>query len=138
MLREMERRSAPLNKANVAATTHHQLRSIAPGAVRTVALDGEVDISRSEEFARAMASAERRTRDLVVDLRTVTLLDSTAINVISDTAHRLSERDGRVTVLATHPLVRRVLRMMFVDEIVDVQPSFTAADDRDGPTVLPL
>ena len=138
VLRELERRSALATKASAAATTHHRLRSIGPDDVRTVVLEGEIDISRAEEFARALAAAERRTTELVLDLRAVTLLDSTAINVITDTAHRLAERNGRVTVLTSHPLVRRVLRMMFVDELVDVQPAFTAADDRDGPTVLPL
>jgi len=105
---------------------------------RTVTLRGELDAETVLEAERAVRAAERTCDDLVLDLSDLTFLDSAGLNLIFDTAHRVRDRGGRVTVRATHRLVRRVLRMMFVDELVDVEPALTAADDRDGPTVLPL
>lgn len=137
VLRELERRPARRTSSG-SRTGDRLLRAVVGVDAGTVVFGGEIDISRSEDLATALATAELTAVDLTLDLRTATLLDSTAVNVITDAARRTRERGGRVTVLAPHRLVRRVLRMTFADELVDVRPPFVAADDRDGPTVLPL
>ena len=104
----------------------------------TVVLSGEIDVNSLVDAERQVRAAARDHRDLVLDLRAATLLDSRALNLIADTAHRARERGGKVRVLVTRPIIRRVLRMMFFEELVEVVPPLTAADDRDGPTVLPL
>jgi anti-anti-sigma factor len=130
VLRGLDRHRPPHGEATPDARARMR---VVPADTRTVVLEGEIDVSRVIEAERVIRSAEREAGHLVLDLRAVSLLDSTALNLISDTAHRARERDARVTVMVDHPLVRRVLRMMFFDELVDVQPPLNAADDRDGP-----
>lgn len=104
----------------------------------TAVLRGEIDSTRIADIRRAVRAVEGTADHLVLDLRGVTLLDSSGINLVFDTALRARRRGRRVTLLVTNPLIRRVLRMMFVEEVADVRPPFDVEDDREGPTVLPL
>ena len=135
VLRELSRSTA---SGRSSRTSERPVGGLVAVTAGTVVFGGEVDVSRSEDLAKALETAERVTSHVVVDLRTATLLDSTCVSVLTDCALRLRERGGRLMVLTANRLVRRVLRMTFADELLEVQPPFGAADDRDGPTVLPL
>jgi len=63
---------------------------------------------------------------LIVDLTEVEFLSSAGISMLVET-HRLTERAGMsLRVVAEGPATSRPLRMMSVDEIIDLYP--TAAD----------
>lgn len=104
----------------------------------TAVLRGDLDITTVPEARRSVQAAEADADRLIVDLRSVGFLDSAGVNLVFDIALRARRRGSRITLLASDPQVRRVLRMTFIDEVADVEPPLGPAEDRDGPTVLPL
>jgi anti-sigma B factor antagonist len=86
-------------------------------------MGGDLDLSKSSEFSRAIHRAESLEPGvLVLDLRRVTFLDSTVLREIV-AAHVRADREGRrLAVAATSEAVRRVFRITLLEwrlEIVD-------------------
>ncbi|MDA2894750.1 STAS domain-containing protein [Mycolicibacterium sp. BiH015] len=67
---------------------------------------------------------------LIVDITDVSFLSSAGISLLVET-HRLTERGGiSLRVVADGPATSRVLRMMRIDEVIDLYP--TLAEARQG------
>jgi anti-sigma B factor antagonist len=67
----------------------------AEGEVTVVALEGEIDLSSVADIEERIAAAERGDpKQLVVDVRGVTFMDSSGLRVLL-AAHQRSQEDGR-------------------------------------------
>jgi anti-anti-sigma factor len=89
---------------------------------------GEIDLTTVERFRTAIRTAEAEGGDVVIDLREATFIDSTGISALIGAAHHAAGRSSSVTVVVTHPLMRRVFAMMQLDSMMVVEPPLTAAD----------
>ena len=93
-----------------------------------VPLLGDLDLSASAEIERRIRAEERRKIDvLVLDLRELTLLDSTGLWLITSAAGRASVGGWRLVLVRGPDAVQRVFRITkldgeleFVDDPADI------------------
>ncbi|BAX90262.1 STAS domain-containing protein [Mycobacterium shigaense] len=96
----------------------------ADGTPRVV-VAGEIDLSNTGEFTRALTSARAGTRaPITVDLSAVRYIDSAGINVLFDHAEEVDRLH-----LIVHPLLFRVLTISGLSKIAIVE---SAPRDGDG------
>ena len=98
----------------------------AEGIVRVI---GEFDIAVVGDVHRALLAVEEVEPEiLVLDLRDVTLIDSTGLRVILDAAARVRDDDRRLVIVArTDGPVGRVLELTLVADHVQVVGDLAAA-----------
>ncbi|WP_063766846.1 STAS domain-containing protein [Streptomyces sp. NRRL S-813] len=73
---------------------------------------GELDIATAAHTEAIFTAASSGTRpEVVVDLRQVTFLDCAGARPLTAAARRIHEAGGRLTLLADHPMVVKVLRL---------------------------
>ncbi|WP_214322816.1 STAS domain-containing protein [Nonomuraea sediminis] len=58
-----------------------------------ISVSGEVDVTNSSRLASALVAGRRPGKPLILDLSSMTFLDSTGLSVLLDT-HTAAERDG--------------------------------------------
>ena len=92
------------NDAHVAI----ELVDTASGVV-TLALAGELDMATAPTLRAALH--DHRDADVVLDLRAVSFLDSTAIGILMRAAERAERAGRRVLVRGLQPGPRRVLEI---------------------------
>jgi anti-sigma B factor antagonist len=97
------------------------------GDIALVVADGEIDYAASPQLnARIARHVDAGRRRLVLDLSTVTFIDSTAIGVLMCAVMRLDELgEGSVSVVCAEEN-RRVLRIFEIagiDSLIDVHSS---------------
>jgi anti-sigma B factor antagonist len=69
---------------------------------RTISLFGELDIRSAREMQSALSEAVGdRTRELVVDLRKVSFIDSTALGALVRAAEQLRNQGRMLTLIRT-------------------------------------
>ncbi len=97
-------------------------------ATTVVAVHGELDLHSADEFRAALDTddAAHGSR-LIVDLVGTTLIDSTALGIISGAAKSLARTDGAVSVVASDPRVLRVFRLTGLDRTIPVEHSLAEA-----------
>ncbi|WP_158103866.1 STAS domain-containing protein [Streptomyces carpinensis] len=72
---------------------------------------GELDIATAAHTEAIFTAASSGTHpEVVIDLRQVTFLDCAGARPLTAAARRIHEAGGRLTLLADHPLVIKVLR----------------------------
>jgi anti-anti-sigma factor len=106
-----------------------------PEDPRIVAPTGELDVDATRELRPELAEAAGdASRPLVVDLSQVTLLDSTALGAVVQTAHRL-RRQGRPMAVVAPPgsPAAAMLDVTRMRSRLPVQPSRRAALEALGP-----
>ena len=93
-----------------------------------VGLSGEYDLDREDELRQRLL--ESAGRMVVADLRAVTFVDSSALNVLLKVHKELARKGRELRLLCPRPQVRRVLELAGVDgylrtlqegELVDVR-----------------
>lgn len=75
-------------------------------------VEGELDLARAPELREAAEqawAAAPGARNLVVDLRAVTFLDSSGLGVLFGRLREVRERGGRLALVVPRGAVRRVL-----------------------------
>ena len=83
-----------------------------------IELDGEYDIARRQEVATAFAAVPAGTQELVLHMESVTYVDSAFLHELATLRNRL---DGsRVTLIAPHPQLKRLLRLVAFDRLFRV------------------
>jgi anti-sigma B factor antagonist len=76
-----------------------------------VAVRGEIDVAEAPAIGRRLAAELAAGRDVVVDLREMTFIDSSGLAVLLDAA-RSAERHGRdLRILRPRPLVMRTFEL---------------------------
>lgn len=73
-----------------------------PGPLHTIRLGGELDLQSARELAPALSEAVGDTsRNVLIDLRDVTFLDSTMLGALARAASRMSNQGRRLTLVRT-------------------------------------
>ncbi|MEW1774434.1 STAS domain-containing protein [Streptomyces sp. NPDC086777] len=72
---------------------------------------GELDVATAAHTEAIFTAASSGTRpEVVIDLRQVTFLDCAGARPLTAAARRIHAAGGRLTLLADHPMVVKVLR----------------------------
>jgi anti-sigma B factor antagonist len=97
------------------------IRVSSADAVTTVAVTGDLDIATSPELRDALLEVLSfpELDELVVDLRQVEFVDSTALGVLVG-AHKRQVRSGRFVVLV-NPEIRRVFALTGLEALLDLR-----------------
>jgi anti-sigma B factor antagonist len=71
-------------------------------------------------FSEVRRFVEQGARKLIIDLRTVTYIDSPAIGCLIDIHRLLKDRDGLVKLSGASPRVETMLSMVLVHRILEI------------------
>jgi anti-sigma B factor antagonist len=110
----------------------HGIRPPAAFAISDEAVDGAVVVTLEGELDLASSAALRRRidstagRGLVLDLRSVTFVDSSALRELLRARTHLEARGDRLVLAALAPALRRLL------ELTHTAPLFETAPTRDA------
>ena len=105
-----------------------QTRDVQPNIV-VLELTGRITIGRDckqLEWAVETLVGEGRTK-AILDLTSVTNIDSTGIGIIVMSAGQMKKAGGELRVAGANQHVEKVLKMTNVDQIVALHPTTTAA-----------
>ena len=89
---------------------------------------GEVDVFSASVLAEQLTQlfdAGRRT--VVVDLTSVTFLDSTGLGTLVAARNRAEEEGGQLPIIGSGERVMRLFRITGLDEVFEIYPSIDAA-----------
>jgi anti-anti-sigma factor len=92
-----------------------------------VHLGGQLDLLVAGELREVLDEATTRHRCVVLDLRTVRLLDSTAIGQLVRASSGARARGGRVCLAAPSAAIRSVLETLRMDDHFEIFPDVDAA-----------
>jgi anti-sigma B factor antagonist len=87
----------------------------------TVTVTGELDWDRKDELAAALQPVVVTGEQVIVDLRGVTFMDSSAVAVVVAARRTALEHHGSLIVLASH-IVHRALTLLALDTILGLVP----------------
>ena len=96
-------------------------------SMTVVSVHGELDLHSADELRAALNDGAVPGTSLVVDLVGTTLIDSTALGIISGAAKSQARIDGRLTVVASDPRVVRIFRLTGLDRTIPVERSLAEA-----------
>lgn len=85
-----------------------------------VRLTGDLDVSNADELAWVLQEAEHKSAHVVLDLQSVSFIDSTALGALVGSTRRLRDRGGDLQLLVSSPHVLRVLRVTNLDSLMVV------------------
>ncbi|MFE2416399.1 STAS domain-containing protein [Streptomyces hokutonensis] len=103
--------------------------------VRTDFVDGTVVVALAGEIDHQTAGPLREALDLpaggashvVLDLREVSFMDSSGINIILAVHQTLAQADGWLRLAGTTPAVQRVIQLVGIDGVIDCYPTVQQA-----------
>ena len=104
----------------------HRVEIDRSAAVVVVAASGELDAFTAPELSQAFASVVGEDR-IVVDLETVSFLDSTALGVVVRAIREIDERSGKSLIVLPTGSARRIFEITTLDRVLAVSPSRASA-----------
>ncbi|MEU1045892.1 STAS domain-containing protein [Streptomyces sp. NPDC005897] len=99
----------------------------ATDGVRVVSLAGEIDHDSGDILSRALDACDTPRPRIVVDLRQVTFMDSSGINIFIAAHRKVSEADGWLRLAAPGEAVMRTLSLVGVDAVIDCRETLRQA-----------
>jgi anti-sigma B factor antagonist len=99
----------------------------ATDAVLRLEVDGEVDVSSAPGLLDSILCAALASdhRQVVIDLRHVTFVDSTGLGALIETHRRLSRNGSHLVIVRPSGLVRRLFEATGLDSVLDVRPDWS-------------
>ena len=98
-----------------------------PG-VLVVAPNGEIDLASAPQLRQGLENAEERvTTGLVIDLRSVTFIDSTGIGELVGCHRRSRDRDLPLAFVVPDGTIRKILNVTGMDSVFDLHDAEAAA-----------
>jgi len=94
---------------------------IAVGGVAVLAPIGEIDLMTAPLFAEHVAQLAEHATRLVIDLRAVSFMDSTGLEVLLDAYHRLGRNPEAMILSSPPPAVLTLLRITGLDGVLTVE-----------------
>ncbi len=92
-----------------------------------IALRGEYDLARRAELERSLAGAEL-SKVAILDLSSVSYMDSTALAVLVRLRKRMSARgSATIRLVAPQPNIRRLLALTELDQVFEIHERMTTA-----------
>ncbi|MGW5860802.1 STAS domain-containing protein [Streptomyces sp. NPDC055239] len=98
--------------------------------VTVLTLAGEIDLDTSVHVRQALEAVGAPGTRVVIDLRRVTFIDSSGINVFIAGHRALAEAGGRLRLAAPSESVARTLEIVGIDTLIDICPTLGEALDR--------
>jgi anti-sigma B factor antagonist len=99
--------------------------------IPVLAVRGEVDVSTAPELRkRLIGLAERGSTVVVVDLREVSFVDSTALGVLVSGVKRLRSSGGDLRLVVTQPHISKVFEITGLTAVFDIFDTPEAAVSR--------
>ncbi|MFF7334791.1 anti-sigma factor antagonist [Streptomyces sp. NPDC008150] len=93
-----------------------------------LALVGEIDYDSGDLLRHALRGAEVRTPPrVVIDLRGVTFMDSSGINILIAAYRELTYLGGWLRMAALAPAIERTVQLVGVDSVIDCYPTLAEA-----------
>ncbi|MBD0330818.1 MAG: STAS domain-containing protein [Thermoleophilia bacterium] len=94
-----------------------------------VELQGELDLGTAEQLEDELGRVEAEGPELLVlDLRSLSFLDSTGLRVVASADARARDQGRRMVIVQGPPAVRRVFELTRLDEHLDVVEDPAAID----------
>ncbi|MFC8172283.1 STAS domain-containing protein [Streptomyces sp. NPDC057250] len=97
--------------------------------VRVVALSGEIDHTTGDTLRQALAVPDTPGPRVVADMREVTFMDSSGINVLITAHHALTEADGWLRLSGTTDPVLRTIGLVGLDTVIGCHETLAQALD---------
>jgi anti-anti-sigma factor len=96
--------------------------TVAPTEPSSLVLTGELDLSTAAVLLAAVRGAAAGRGDVVLDLRSVTFMDSRGMLALLEAQRQLRGRDRELRLAAVSPPVRRVLEITQAWELFAHEP----------------
>ncbi len=96
-----------------------------PGST-LVEVEGEIDLSTAPQLQRELLASAQGSRELIVDLRGVTFIDSTGVGVLFRTSKQVTAAGGELRLVCGPGPVRRVLKVSGLETLVPVSDDLDA------------
>ncbi|SEC47617.1 stage II sporulation protein AA (anti-sigma F factor antagonist) [Streptomyces sp. 3213] len=94
-----------------------------------VALAGEIDHQTAAPLREALDLPDGVAPHVVLDLRQVTFMDSSGINILLAVHQTLAQANGWLRLAGTTPSVQRVIQLVGIDGVIDCYPTVQQALD---------
>ena len=90
-------------------------------------VDGEIDLSSGPGLLDSVlcAALASNHRQVVMDLRDVTFIDSCGLSAIIQTHRRLCDNGSHLVIVRPAPMVRRLIEMTGLDSMLDLRPDWS-------------
>lgn len=111
--------TAPAGRLAVVAT--------ATDGIRVLSLAGELDHDSGETLRQALAATGTEKPRIVLDMRQVTFMDSTGVNILIAAYRTISEAGGWVRLAAPSKTVLRVVQLVGIDHLIACRPTLRGA-----------
>lgn len=98
--------------------------------VTVLTLAGEIDLDTSAHVRRALEDVDAPGARVVIDLRRVTFMDSSGINVFIAGHRALTEAGGWLRLAVPAESVARTLEIVGIGTLIDICPTLGEALDR--------
>jgi anti-sigma B factor antagonist len=96
----------------------HRIRvDTTPDGAAIVIAEGELDAYAAPELTACLAS-QGDVRDVVVDLSSVSFLDSTALGIVVRTVREIGERGDDVRLVLPGTAARRIFEITMLDQVL--------------------
>lgn len=95
--------------------------------IRVLTLAGEIDHDTSDQLHRALDVTGTPGPRIVVDMRQVTFMDSSGINVLIAAYQAVTAADGWLRLATPTEAVARVLQLVGVDNLIPCHPTLGEA-----------
>jgi anti-sigma B factor antagonist len=96
------------------------------GGATVVAASGELDAFVADDLTDAFARTLQVSR-IVVDLASVSFMDSTALGILVRTVREVDEREGEIRVVLPTGSARRIFEITTLDRVLPVSGSLSEA-----------
>ena len=99
-----------------------------PGDRVRVKVSGELDLdSAARLLSGVMGLLDGRSRDLIVDLKDVSFIDSTGLSILLLSARRTDDAGGRLRVAGAHGPVLDAISLAGAQSLLEIQESPSSA-----------
>ena len=105
----------------MATDVNFEVSDFQADGVPVIAVQGEIDVATAPQLReRLLMLADRDHTVVVVDLRDVSFVDSTALGVLVSGAKRLRNKGGDLRLVVTEPHIAKVLAITGLTEVFRV------------------
>ncbi|MEV6962773.1 STAS domain-containing protein [Streptomyces sp. NPDC051207] len=95
--------------------------------IRVLTLAGEIDHHTGDQLRQALDVTGVSRPRIVIDMRQVTFMDSSGINILINAYQDVTAACGWLRLAAPTDSVLRVLQLVGVDDIIDCHPTLREA-----------
>ncbi|MFJ5307064.1 STAS domain-containing protein [Streptomyces sp. NPDC088350] len=92
-----------------------------------VAVAGEIDQETGGSLRKALELPDGAAPHVVIDLRRVTFMDSSGINILIAVHRALADADGWLRLAGATPAVLRIIRLVGIDGFIACHPTVQQA-----------